>query len=459
MYKLASATRADRMLIDNQGPWLQPTPWPGAWWNLNVQLTYWPTYASNRTELGASLGRALYSNVENLINTVPEPYRYNSASIAGATGQHLIGTVEAPNGENAPMMGLLTWALHNCWLHYRHTMDDETLQNNLLPLLKRAVNYYLHFIIEDENGKLHLPKTFSPEYKHNMGPDTNFDLALLRWACTTLIQSCERLDIDDPLIPEWKSVLQNLTDYPVDENGYMIAQDVPFAQRHRHYSHLLMLYPLYLVNADQPGSEEIAMRSLKHWQSFGVWHGYALTGASSISSAFGKGNDALNYLEGLKDFLHPNTFYTEGPGWPVIETPLSGAQSIHDMILQSWGGTIRIFPAAPDAWEDIVFHDMLAEGAFLVSAVRKQGTTQFVRIKSLAGEPCRIIPGLQGTVKVSGSRNVNLDEVEPGVFTLDLKPGEEAIIWSGDRMPEIIISPLPAEPNKFNSFGIHEHEL
>ena len=36
MYKLASATRADRALIDNTGPWLTVTPWPNAWWNLNV---------------------------------------------------------------------------------------------------------------------------------------------------------------------------------------------------------------------------------------------------------------------------------------------------------------------------------------------------------------------------------------------------------------------------------------
>ena len=445
MYKLASATRADGMLIDNQGPWLQPTPWPGVWWNLNVQLTYWPTYASNRLELGSSLGKALYSNMENLINTVPEPYRYNSAAVAGATGQDCAGAVEAPDGENAPQMGLLLWACHNCWLHYRHTMDDEILRNDLFPLLKRAVNYYFHFLTEDKDGKLHLPKTFSPEYKHKMGPDSNFDLALLRWGCTALVESCQRLNIDDPLLPKWINVLGNLRDYPADSNGYMIAEDVPFAQRHRHFSHLLMVYPLYLVNIEQAGAEEIALKSVNHWQSFGVSHGYAFTGASSMSSAFGKGNEALKYLMGLREFLHPNTFYTEGPGWPVIETPLSGAQCIHDMIIQSWGGTIRVFPAAPDAWDHMVFHDMRTEGAFLVSARRLNGITQFVRVKSLAGEPCRIIPGLDGKVKVSGKRNFDLQEVSPGVFTLDLERGEEAILWSGKQIPELIIAPVPAE--------------
>lgn len=66
----------------------------------------------------------------------------------------------------------------------------------------------------------------------------------------------------------------------------------------------------------------------------------------------GKGNDALAYLNKLFGrFLSVNTLYRESG--PVIETPLSGAQSIHDMLLQSWGGKIRVFPAVPDAWQDV----------------------------------------------------------------------------------------------------------
>ncbi len=37
-YKLACATRDKGWIIDNQGPWLQPTAWNGLWWNLNVQF-------------------------------------------------------------------------------------------------------------------------------------------------------------------------------------------------------------------------------------------------------------------------------------------------------------------------------------------------------------------------------------------------------------------------------------
>jgi alpha-L-fucosidase 2 len=59
MYKLASATRADRPPIDLMGPWYDATPWPRIWWNLNIQLTYWPVLGANRLELGESLLRTI----------------------------------------------------------------------------------------------------------------------------------------------------------------------------------------------------------------------------------------------------------------------------------------------------------------------------------------------------------------------------------------------------------------
>jgi hypothetical protein len=70
MYKLASGTRADRPALDLMGPWFRRTPWPKIWWNLNLQLTYWPVYAANRLDLGESLTRMIDANISNLIDNV-----------------------------------------------------------------------------------------------------------------------------------------------------------------------------------------------------------------------------------------------------------------------------------------------------------------------------------------------------------------------------------------------------
>ncbi|WP_113704248.1 glycosyl hydrolase family 95 catalytic domain-containing protein [Nonomuraea lactucae] len=438
LYKLAAATRADAPVMATSGPWLQPTGWPAVWWNLNVQLEYWPIYGSNHLELDA-VTRTLDENRQNLIDSVPAEYRHDSAGITRATDRFCrVGQIRRP-GERDPEIGNLTWALHNVWLTYRHTMDDDLLRDVLFPLLRRAINFYLHFLAPGPDGRLHLPPTFSPEYGGS-APDCNYDLALIRWGCRTLLEAADRLDIDDPLKARWRQVLTGLTDYPVDQNGFMIGAGVPFAKSHRHYSHMLSVYPLYLVTWEQPERRELIEKSLNHWIGFtGALQGYSFTGAASIAAQMGRGDQALRYLKDLmrQGFIKANTMYLEGGG-PVIETPLSAAQSMHDMLVQSWGGLIRVFPALPASWADVTVHDFRTEGAFLVSAVRRGGATRWIRVRSLAGEPCRVRHGITGKITVRGA---TWRDLGTGVVELDLAADAEAFILA-EGVTRPVIEPV-----------------
>lgn len=448
MYKLASATRIGGGLLDNSGPWQVLTPWPNAWWNLNVQLSYWSVYASNRLELGMPLVNAIGSNLKNLISNLPEAYRKDAAALPVATDFSLAGEmVNVPGTEKKAQVGNLPWICHNIWLQYRFSMDETILRDVLFPTLRRAINFYLPFLKEDEQGKLHLKRTFSPEY--GTAEDCNYDIALLRWGCNTLLEATRILSVDDELIPRWKEVTEKLTDYPQDKNGMMIGKDVPFSRSHRHYSHLLMFYPLYLLNAEQSGSKELMEKSVEHWHSLpGNILGYTYTGASSLYAAFGEGDKALEKLNGLfARTLRPNTMYMESG--PVIETPLSGAQCIHDMLLQSWGGKIRVFPAVPSQWRDVQFEDLRTEGAFLVSAGRKDGKTTCIRIKSLAGEPCILRTDMVKPIVKLG--HATLTPTGKGEYSLDLKKGETVVLTTeGGAIP--IISPVDGQGRNF--FGL-----
>ena len=51
-----------------------------------------------------------------------------------------------------------------------------------------------------------------------------------------------------------------------------------------------MLYPLYLETREKKGAVELMLTSVRHWHSMGGRQGYSLTGASSLSSAFGRGD-------------------------------------------------------------------------------------------------------------------------------------------------------------------------
>lgn len=447
-YKMAATTKGGQLLADNQGVWMQPkTGWPALWWNLNVQLAYSHLLPANHPELSEGLVDHLHKYHDNLAKNVPEHMQADSAAINVVAGQELISPVRDPSEKGKGVTtGNLTWAMHNAYMQYRYTMDEDMLRDQIFPLLKRSINFYRHFLIEGEDGKLHLPETSSPEYGH--AENCNYDLALLRWGSQTLIDSCGILDIDDPLLPEWKDILERLTPYPVDETGFMIGKDKPYAKSHRHYSHLMMLYPLCIMDLDDPEQRELGMKSLLHWQSLPeALAGYSYTGSSSMFSLFGDGEMAEQRLQDFfEDKILPNTFYKEGS--PVIETPPAAARSILDMLIQSWGDKITVFPAIPEKWENASFANLRAEGAFLVSAVRKNGSTAFVTITSLAGQPCRVLTGITGELKVVGIDPTAVKELGNGLVEIDLPKGATVTLAAAAHNGPYTVDPVE---KKFHS--------
>ena len=455
MYKLASATRGDRPAIDTMGPWYHRTPWPGFWWNLNIQLSYWPVYTANRLSLGESLLRLVDGNKENLRNNVPEAMRADSMAVGRVSGPDAVSPVLIKTTEMGPReLSNLIWTMHNYWLHYRHTMDEVMLRERLFPVLKASVTYVLRQLTADKDGKLHIPEAVSPEYP-KMAPDTNYDHALVRWGLQTLLSIDKRLGLRDPQSGRWQDTLARLAPYPVGDTGYLIGAGQPLAVSHRHFSHLLMVYPLHLVNGERPGERALIEKSLAHWIRFeGALQGYSFVGASAISSVLAKGNDAHRYLGDLIGrFVKPNTMYLESG--PVIETPLSAAQAVHEMLLQSWGDTLQVFPAMPDAWQEASFQDLRAEGAFLVSAARRQGRTSFVRVTSLAGEPVSLKVAMTNpTITTTGSEGPQkVVRAADGGFRLSLAKGESITLSEG-QPPAQPITPVAPDSKQLNAFGL-----
>uniref|UniRef100_UPI003CD069F2 glycosyl hydrolase family 95 catalytic domain-containing protein n=1 Tax=Saccharothrix mutabilis TaxID=33921 RepID=UPI003CD069F2 len=289
--------------------------------------------------------------------------------------------------------------------------------------------------------------TTSPEYGN--APDCNYDLQLLRWACRTLLDSARVLRIDDPLAERWQEILDTLVPYPVDANGFMVGTGVPFAKSHRHYSHMLAVFPLATVNWEQPENRALIEKSLRHWMSLeGAHRGYSYSGSGSIAARMFRGDEALAYLVKMFDTTsrYPvleNTMY--GEAGPVVETPLSAAQTLHDLVLQSWGGIVRVFPAVPSAWADVVLDRHLAEGAFEVTAARRGGRTRFVLVRSLAGEPLALRHGIAGavTVRTPAGAPVPYRDRGDGTLDVDLPRGGEVLVHPAGGTPDLTIAPVP----------------
>ncbi|WP_213979847.1 hypothetical protein [Sphingomonas sp. dw_22] len=457
IYKYGCIARPDGGVIDTHGPWLQPSNWPYLTWNLNVQISTYALQPSNRLALAEGLFHALDTHRDALRRTA-STVAPGAAAIGHVTQQDLEAPMEADRRYEKEW-GNLLWVCQLYWLQYRYTMDRRMLRERLLPLLAEAVALYYPILSEKADGRLHLGVTYSPEIGSTR--DCNYDLALLRWGIGALIEGHRTLGTTHPMLARWRDIAARLTPYPVDEHGYRVGADMA-VQPHRHYSHLMMIYPLYLENRDTPAKLPLLEKSTAYWldtaAAAGQGSGWSLSAAASFHAAFGKGDAALGSLKALvagksgigKSFA--NTMYAESG--QNIETPLSGAQSIHDMVLQSWGGAIRVFPAIPTAWPDLIFSDFRAEGAFLVSARRIACRTAWVRVKSLAGEPCVIecdwggeTPILKGagTMRRLGDRRI----------ALSLHAGEEAALHLPTLVERLTVSPLPAQPGTSNSFGVH----
>jgi hypothetical protein len=451
IYKFGGASRADLpILIDNMGPYFTQCGWPGTWWNLNIQLSYFPTFGGNRMDVGRSMITAIDHFFDSgSLQTPEDPNAITHARVS---------TYYAQGGETFEL-GNLTWVLHNYWRYWKYSMDEQVARN-LFPILKANIQYYFNVMDVDPNGMIHLPPMVSPEYNFRsastgkLGPlkDTNYSHQLFRWGLNTLLDLDRRFGLEDPDRIKWKDALQRVSPLPIGPYGLKISAEEDYNFSHRHYSHLLAIYPLHTIHPDQgPEARTLIQTSVDHWQSKPqALQGYSLTGASAMYATLG---DAEKAYEKLQQFyrantLQPNSMYMEGGG-PVIETPLSAVESINYMMLQSWADVIRIFPATPQAWNDVVFANLRTEGAFLVSAERKQGKTQWISIKSLAGMPC-VIQTDMDAFSVHSSRPVSVEPItgpsNQKRWRIDLKKEEAVLLTakpgSSQKMPAVKLNKI-----------------
>jgi hypothetical protein len=439
IYKIAAASREDGPAVDLFGPWFRTSIWPGMWWNLNVQLTYWPVYAGNRLELG-----------KNYLNVVDAHFD----ELFGGRINH-VG------------LGDWAWAMHNYWWQLRFAGNWPAVHEKWTPKAKAVLAGYLPRLKKNAEGKLELNAMGSPEYHgFKTFPNTNYNLAMLRWLLNSLLEADARSGKPaDPAATEWKRILAELIPYPVDENGLRIGSDQAVDMSHRHFSHLIGLYPLYQLDPNSAADRDLVVKSVIHWHKIGDGKGlcgYSYTGGTSLYASLGMGDEAHgmlhNFLTGKtgSSTLLPNAMYAEGGArFPTIETPLSGASATMDLLLQSWGGKIRVFPAVPSAWKQAAFHQLRAMDGFLVSAARHEGKTQWVSLQSEAGEPCILrVADWKGPLTVSGTRQHDATELAPGEWRIDLKKGEQVLVYPAGMNTQPVIQALPVNPAERNLYGV-----
>ena len=130
------------------------------------------------------------------------------------------------------------------------------------------------------------------------------------------------------------------------------------------------------------------------------------------------------------------------------------ATAMNESLLQSYDGTLRIFPAFEGA--KTARFTLHAQGGFVVSSEIKAGVVQWIAIKSLYGNPCKLeLPWNKSSVHSSLNRKNR--SITGQIATLKTKPDEVLILMvEGKNLQSWQVTgenPLPNENVKYHPSG------
>jgi alpha-L-fucosidase 2 len=273
------------------------------------------------------------------------------------------------------------------------------------------------------------------------------DLALIRRCCDWVLEMEQALGQDD-LRASARDVRAKLAPYHLTPKKELcLWAGKPLDESHRHPSHLMAIHPaMDLTMEDDEAARAIIHASLEHYFSLGQyrWAGHTYAQMASFGAVLGRGEFAYDCLHHLVEYwLGPNGLHFNrdsrstgvtgyrGPDGPfTMEANCGACAGICDMLVQGWRDTVRVFPAVPDHWRDCAFRDLLTEGAFRVSAVRRNRRTVWVKVVAGVARELRLRnPFGDATPELSGGvlrrqGNLLVGPLEKGqAITLRL-PGE-----------------------------------
>lgn len=70
--------------------------------------------------------------------------------------------------------------------------------------------------------------------------------------------------------------------------------------------------------------------------------------------------------------------------------------------------------------------------------------------------PCKIAPNLDGKVKMLGEPENALKKTGQGEFIIELKKGEEIVLYSGEK-PDLTIKPIEFPATDINHWGMEKN--
>ena len=436
------------------------TAWHGDYhMNYNTQQPFWATFSSNHLEKNLP-----YVNLIETLMPVSKRWAKEYYQLPGAYFPHSAYPVEmSMNAYPVPTWGWeiaeTPWAVQGLWWHYLYSGDIEFLQKRAYEPIKAAVEFLVAYMKRPEasgpqwkDDKFHIFPTVPPElyglrpgFKYNY--DCNADLSLTKFIFKAFLEATTLLKLEKKetvLLKEVKQILSRFPDYPtaISENHGKVLVSVPEEHSQVVYNVPNALFTVFpgedhglhsdgetsqllkntYFNMQNEGGNDLVFINLQaarigmlDLERFKRQVNYSLmpNGAASdrVMQVHGRYNDGTNY-----GFMDKMGIWFENFGLPVV---------VNECLMQSYNGTIRLFPNWPME-KDAEFFTLRAAGAFLVSAALNNGTVQSVNIEAEAGGKLKIMVPWKagGTLSTDGNKR----KIAAGLLEIQTVKGEKLLL-------------------------------
>ncbi len=483
-YLTIAGSRSDSQLPTNlQGIWTwgNSSPWHSDFHaNVNLQMNYWPTYASNLTESARPL--------VGYVDALREPGQVTSQIYAGIDNGMMFHTQINPYGWTCPgwsfswgwSTAAMPWIIQNCWEYYEYTQDEEYLRNEIYPMMQTACAFYEEYLVDDGTGKLVSTPAYSPEH----GPITNgniYEQSLIWQLFDDSVTAAKALGEDEGTIIKWESIRDRLKgpveigqsgqikewfeETTIDSSGYAISATgsrMGEGGGHRHISHMLAAFPGDYISEEKPELYEAAKVSMKSRITTQTT-GWAMAQRVNTWARLGDGQQAYTWIQRiLQGSGQGGTFdnmwgFHAGPYFQ-IDGNFGYTAGVNEMLMQSNLGYIHLLPALPADWGTGSVSGMLARGNFEIDMAWANQHPTRVEVKSNAGGDAVLNYKNIAFAAVTDSNGNPVKYATDGMdkIRIETKQGETYVVTN---IPEGDVSVAPETPEGLKAERVSDEAI